>query len=44
MIDLFQIGDSESKFPSRCNMSRLPEEQILGGIVKEHVGVGRDAA
>jgi hypothetical protein len=44
MIDLLQIGDSQSKFPRRCNMSRLPEEQILAGIMKEHVGVWRDAA
>ena len=44
MIDLLEIGDSESKFPGRCNMSRLPEEQILGGIAKEHVDVWRDAA
>src|SRR5690349_15257908 len=43
VINLLQVGDSQAEFPGRRNVPRLPEKQILGGIVKEDVAVGGDA-
>jgi len=44
MIDLLQICDSKAEFPGGCDVSRLSEEQIPGGIVKEHIAIRCDTA
>lgn len=43
MLDLLQVGDTEAQFSRGCDVSRLAEEQILSGIVKENVRIGCDA-
>src|SRR5437879_12464359 len=42
MIDLLQVCDAQSQLAGRGDVSRLPKEEILGGIVVKLVTVRRD--
>src|SRR5215469_13683631 len=44
MINPLKVRDSETEFTGFGDVSRLPIEQILGGIVEEHVHVWSDTA